>query len=93
MQYEEIMHGSGTIWEQEWLPDQPKLYTCAIVIHCQEKFISKGTIEIYRTANQNDVSAITPQNLTHNKGWKNELCKTVSYFLHQLMVIRSPKRF
>ena len=92
MQYQEIMHGNGTIWEQEWLPNQPKLYTCAIIIHCQEKYISKGTIEIYRTASQKEFSAVTPQILAHYKSWKNEkLCNNVSGFFAPINGNQVPK--
>ena len=86
------MHGDGTIWEQQWLPNQPKVYTCAIVIHYQEKYISRGSIEIYRTASQKDYSTAAPKSLVNNRSCRNEkFCKSVLEFFAPINGNQMPK--
>ena len=44
------MHDDGTTLQDEWPPNQQEDFKCTIIIHYQEKYISKYTIEIYKTA-------------------------------------------
>ena len=44
------MRDDGTTSQEEWPPNQQEDFKCTVIIHYQEKFISKYTIEIYKTA-------------------------------------------
>ena len=96
-QYQSIIHGNDTSWQEEWPQNQPKIFKCGIIIHLQGKGIIRSVIEMYRTTKGKDFSSVIPGSSRSKRfdlwdAWNDEnFCKIASDLFASTDGKRKPK--